>query len=120
MRNRSTLAHFRRALLLTLAGLPACGGIAETTAPAGDGGGHPDANNDAGVVADTGLPDTGCDWQRLPPIACGGCTPGCQWQLGFSGDPVACAGFSGSGTAAQCAALCGDDLHGEPATVCSI
>jgi hypothetical protein len=117
MRQSSTLAHFRRAILLTLAGLPACGGIAETTVPAGtgDGGSH-----DAQAIPEASLPDTGCDWQRLPPLACGGCNAACMWQLGFTGDPVACAGFTGSGTNAQCAALCGDDMYGEPANNCTV
>jgi hypothetical protein len=71
-------------------------------------------------MPDAGLPHTSCDWTLLPPIVCGGCTPGCEWQLSFVGDPQTCAGFTGSGTLAQCAAVCGTDSHGGPPTYCSI
>jgi hypothetical protein len=109
MPRRSTLAYFRHALALTLAALPACGGATETL-------GEPGAA-DAGADAD--LPSTPCDWAPVQ-MACGGCNPGCQWAYSFQGDPVSCAGFSGAGTPAQCATVCGDDAHGEPPTGCSI
>jgi hypothetical protein len=119
----STLAYFRNALLAALAALPACGGAVEPQqGPGGDGGPpeHPDAHGDVISVPDVGLPETSCDWTLLPPVVCGGCTPGCQWELSFVGDPQTCAGFSTSGTPAQCAAVCGNDAHGEPPTYCSI
>ena len=87
--------------------------------PGGDGG-PPDARTDVILVPDAGLPDTSCDWTPLPTPACGGCTPGCEWELSFVGDPQACAGFTVSGTPAQCAAVCGADSHGEPANTCTI
>ncbi len=119
----STLAYLRNALFATLAALPACGGAVEPQqGPGGDGGPpeHPDAHADAISVPDAGLPGTSCDWTLLPSVACGGCTPGCQWQLSFVGDPATCAGFTTSGTPAQCAAICGTDAHGEPANECTI
>lgn len=90
--------------------------------PGGDGGPpeHPDAHSDASSVPDSGLPDASCEKTFLPPVACGGCTPGCQWEWSFTGDPQTCFGFTMSGTAAQCAAACGPDDHGEPANTCNI
>jgi hypothetical protein len=120
----STLACFRNALLASLAALPACGGAVEPHQGPGEDAGpseHPDANQpDAIAAPDVGLPETSCDWTRLPPMACGGCTPGCQWQLSFVGTPQTCAGFTGAGTPAQCSAVCGTDAHGEPPTDCNI
>jgi hypothetical protein len=109
-------AYFRNALLATLAAVPACGGAVESHPGPGDDGGQPDAV----ATPDAGLPETSCDWKRLPPTPCGGCTVGCEWQLSFVGDPTACAGFASSGTPAQCAAVCGTDAHGEPPSYCNI
>lgn len=119
----STLAYFRNALLAALAAMPACGGAVDPQqGPGGDGGPpeHPDARADVvGVPPDSGVPDT-CDKTFGPPVVCGGCTAGCQWQWTFVGDPQTCFGFTISGTPAQCAAACGPDSHGEQPTSCSI
>ncbi|HEY8087165.1 MAG TPA: ferritin-like domain-containing protein [Polyangiaceae bacterium] len=119
----SPLAYFRRTLLVTLAALPACGGSTVPGGPGGDDAGnpdHPDADHADAIGLDVGLPGTSCDWTSLPPPPCGGCSPGCQWELSYVGDPVTCAGFASVGTPAQCAALCGTDSHGESPTECSI
>jgi hypothetical protein len=116
----STLSYFHRALLLTLASLPACGGVTESPGTQDGGSTPPDANvDDASSTPDSGLPSTPCNWTPLP-VVCGGCDPGCQWEFSFQGSALGCAGFSPSGTPAQCAAVCGNDSHGEPADSCSI
>jgi hypothetical protein len=117
MRN-STLAYLRHALLAALAAVPACGGAVEPNQGPDDSG-TPPSHPDAGLTPETGLPGTSCDWTLLP-SACGGCGPGCNWQLSFVGDTATCAGFTDLGTPAQCAAVCGNDPHGEPPTGCSI
>jgi hypothetical protein len=81
---------------------------------------HPDAHADAISPPDAGLPDTSCDWTLVPEVGCGGCTPGCQWELTFVGDPQTCTGFTTSGSPEQCAAVCGFDSYGEQPTTCSI
>jgi hypothetical protein len=102
MYDRHLLSFFRRALTLTLA-LPACGGA--TTPTVGGGG-------DAGG-AESGLPQTHCDWSEASQSTC-------NWSLDFTGDPVMCAGFSGVGTAAQCAAVCGKNSEGIAADTCQV
>jgi hypothetical protein len=114
------LAYFRRALLLALAALPACGGSTVPVEAGGDAGNTDADHPDAVGSVDVGLPGTSCDWSPLPAPPCGGCTPGCQWELSYLGDAVTCTGFESYGTAAQCAAVCGTDAHGEPPTQCSI
>ena len=118
----STRAYFRNALLAALAALPACGGAVDakgtwrrrrfSRAPRCPRRREPGARRRA--TRDLLRLDP------LPALACGGCTPGCQWELSFVGDPQTCAGFTTSGTPAQCAALCGSDAHGEPANSCGI
>jgi hypothetical protein len=90
MRSAALVSFFRNAVLITLA-IPsgACGG---STAPVG-------ATSDAGTDA-TPLPATPCNWSA-------GSRSSCQWSLQFTGDPTACAGFTGAGTAAQCLTICG-------------
>jgi len=84
---------FHHVVLATLA-LPvvACGG---TTNPAEADSGASDAGPDV-----TKLPMTACNWSA-------GTRSSCLWTLQFTGDPTTCAGFTGSGTAAQCLAICG-------------
>jgi hypothetical protein len=116
MARRSTLSYFRQALVVALAAVPACGGATETLGgPGGDDAGSSDASH----ATDGALPGTPCHWASVP-VACGGCNPSCIWEYSFQGDPATCAGFTGSGTAAQCAAICGKDVYGDPANGCSV
>jgi hypothetical protein len=101
MYDRRLLAFFRRALTLTLA-LPACGGATTPTVGGGDGGG-----------AESGLPQTHCDWSEASQSPC-------SWSFDFTGDPMMCAGFTGVGTAVQCAAVCGKNTDGISADACQV
>jgi hypothetical protein len=116
MRDRRLIAAFERAVLVALC-LPAaaCGGRSEeANPPAPDGGVKPPAAPDAGT---DGAPPGACDWQRPSALS-----PYCNWTFSFTGDPVACAGFTSaqSGTAAECAAACGTDSAGDVASSCYI
>lgn len=108
MRDRRDLAFFRNALFLVLAA-PACGTKTELL----PGAGPDDASTQApdAISNVNGIPQTPCDWSlkvRSP----------CSWQYSFAGDPVACTGFPGEGTPAQCAAVCGDNPEGIAADTC--
>jgi hypothetical protein len=107
MAEQKLVAFFRRAITLTLA-LPACGGATAPIAGSADAG----TPGDSGNSGDGGLPHTSCDWQQ-------GSRSTCSWVLTFTGDPVACAGFSGNGSAAECAAVCGVNSEGIAATTCT-
>lgn len=106
MHDRRLLAFFHRALALTLA-LPAaaCGGSTEPTIP-GPG-------PDGGVNGDASIPQTQCDWSVVSRATC-------TWSYDFTGDAMMCAGFTGIGTAAQCASVCGNNSEGVAAQSCQI
>jgi hypothetical protein len=108
------VSYFRKALLVTLATLPACGGSTAPVNPPSS-----DAGPDAGSPPPGPVPGTACGWATLP-IGCGGCRPDCLWAYSFKGDPSVCTGFSTSGTPTQCASVCGNDARGEPADTCSV
>ncbi len=100
------IPFFRRAVLVTLA-LPtgACGG-----------------STNPGEASDSGASDSGPDATKLPNTPCAwsaGSRSSCEWSLQFTGDPTACAGFSGSGTAAQCLALCGTSDNDQAPISCT-
>jgi hypothetical protein len=98
MRSRGLVAFFQRAVLLVLA-TPACGGSTSPVAPA-----------DAGV---TPIPSTPCAWVA-------GVRAACSWSLSFAGDATSCAGFAGTGTAAQCVSICGVAGDGQSPDFCSV
>jgi len=102
MNDSRWIAYFRNAVLLTLA-LPACGGTTTLT-PVPDAGEGPDA---------TVLPGTPCNWAAGPRAKC-------DWTLTFTGDPTKCAGFAGTGTLAQCLAVCGLAETGQAPDFCSV
>ena len=102
MRDAKRISYFRRAVLLTLA-LPACGGSGGSPADGGEGG-----TQDA-----TPLPATACSWAP-------GVRNACDWYLTFVGDPTACAGFNGSGTAAECLVVCGRTDTGQAPDSCYV
>lgn len=102
MRDAKRISYFRRAVLLTLA-LPACGGSGASLADGGVGG-----PQDA-----TPIPTTACGWAP-------GVRNACDWYLTFTGDPTTCAGFNGSGTAAQCLAVCGRTDTGQAPDSCYV
>ena len=106
MRTATLVSFFRRAVLVTLA-LPAsaCGG-ATSPGESSDSG-----VSDAGATDATRLPSTPCGWSA-------GTRSSCQWFLQFTGDPTACAGFAGAGTAAQCLAVCGPSDTGQAPVSC--
>jgi hypothetical protein len=113
MRDRRDIAFFRNALFLVLA-TPACGTKTELLLGSGSSGlGPDDASTQApdAISNVNGIPQTPCDWSlkvRSP----------CSWQYSFAGDPVACTGFPGEGTPAQCAAVCGNNPEGIAADTC--
>jgi hypothetical protein len=97
MRISKLLGFFQGAVLATLAG---CGGATDTL-------GGADAGDDGSATP----PATPCHWTIAT-------NEDCIWSFSFTGDAVACAGFTSFGTPAQCLAACGSSKSGQTADTC--
>jgi hypothetical protein len=104
MRSTTLVSFFQRVVLATLvlpSGAVACGGST-----------GPGESTDSGATDATQLPGTPCNWSA-------GSRSSCEWSLSFTGDPATCAGYTGSGTAAQCLAICGRSDTGAAPISCN-